>query len=178
MNILTMNNVNENTDELLNAGKFRDRWPKGLEKVLMVDLGLAHWVIARLQKAGRQRSVVSSCPPIWSVQASLRMGSPLIPCFFNFSKTCSSVTFLPWWVQQSLTTKSSPCSSLTCRHSVACPRINWLKKWCRWQNNFWYQHRWLQGVTMVIGEQCQSRWMSGRTQGLQVAQKWGNKGQR
>ena len=75
------------------------------------------------RKAGQQRSVVSSHPPIWTVQASLRIGSPLISCFFNFSKTCSLVTFLPWWVQQSLTMKSSPCSSLTCRHSVACPRI-------------------------------------------------------
>lgn len=92
------------------------RWTRGSHIELLLDS----------KKAGWRRSAVSSRPPIWTVQASLRIGSPLIPCFFNFSKTCSSVTFLPWWVQQSLTMKSSPCSSWTCKQ--CCASTNQLAK--------------------------------------------------
>ena len=42
MNKLTVNDINENAEEFLKAGKVGNRLPKGLEKVATVDLGLAH----------------------------------------------------------------------------------------------------------------------------------------
>ena len=70
MNKLTVNDINENTEEFLKAGKISNRLPKGLEKVAMMDSGLAHHstITAGHQEGGAAKisgvilSIYLDCP--------------------------------------------------------------------------------------------------------------------